>query len=87
VQLLNEFRERLVAHEPFEAESLEQLLHAFGEEKGVKIGQSIHALRVAVTGKSTGVGMFEALAILGRQSVEYRMQSAEGATYLWGKKP
>ncbi|MCL2117408.1 MAG: glutamate--tRNA ligase [Planctomycetaceae bacterium] len=77
VQLLSEFRERLAVHEPFTAASLEQLLHAFVGEKQVKIGQIIHALRVAVTGKSTGVGMFEALAILGRASAECRVQSAE----------
>ena len=77
VQLLGEFRERLVAHEPFDAESLEQLLHAFVEEKQIKIGQIIHALRVAVTGKSNGIGMFDALAILGKTSVECRMRNAE----------
>ncbi|MCL2624451.1 MAG: glutamate--tRNA ligase, partial [Planctomycetaceae bacterium] len=77
VQLLAEFRERLAAHEPFEAESLDKLLHAFVEEKGVKIGQIIHALRVAVTGKSNGVGMFEALAILGKASVDRRLRNAE----------
>ena len=77
LQLLGEFRERLAVHEPFTAESLEQLLHAFVEEKQVKIGQIIHALRVAVTGKSTGVGMFDALAILGKARVERRMQNVE----------
>jgi glutamyl-tRNA synthetase len=77
VQLLAEFLERLVAHEPFEAASLEQLLHTFVEEKQIKIGQIIHALRVAVTGKSNGIGMFDALAILGKRSAECRVQSAE----------
>ena len=77
VQLLGEFRERLVAHEPFDAESLDKLLHTFVEEKQVKIGQIIHALRVAVTGKSTGAGMFEAMTILGKRSVECRMLNAE----------
>ena len=32
-----------------------------------QIGQIIHALRVAVTGKAVGFGMFETLAILGRE--------------------
>ncbi len=77
VQLLGEFRERLAAQEPFDAESLDKLLHAFVEEKQVKINQIIHALRVAVTGKSTGIGMFDALAILGRENAECRMKNAE----------
>ncbi|MCL2349401.1 MAG: glutamate--tRNA ligase [Planctomycetaceae bacterium] len=77
VQLLGEFRERLAVQEPFTAESLDRLLHTFVEEKQIKINQIIHALRIAVTGKSTGVGMFEALAILGKTSAERRVQNAE----------
>ena len=33
----------------------------------IKIGDIIHALRVAVTGKGVGLGMFEALEILGKE--------------------
>ena len=38
----------------------------FLEQRQRKIGDLIHALRVAVTGRGVGVGMFETLAILGR---------------------
>ena len=34
----------------------------------IKIGQIIHALRVAVTGKGVGFGMFETLEVLGKDS-------------------
>jgi glutamyl-tRNA synthetase len=37
------------------------------------VGQLIHALRVAVTGKPVGFGMFETLAILGRDRVLRRL--------------
>jgi glutamyl-tRNA synthetase len=77
VQLLGEFRERLADQESFDAASLDRLLHAFVEKKQIKIGKVIHALRVAVTGKSTGVGIFEAMAILGKTSVLRRVQNAE----------
>ena len=43
-----------------------ELLHDFVEREAIKIGQIIHALRVAVTGKAVGFGMFETLAILGK---------------------
>jgi glutamyl-tRNA synthetase len=65
--LLQEFRDELAQHETWSADSLDQALHAFVERKGVGIGQIIHALRVAVTGKGVGFGMFDTLALLGRE--------------------
>ena len=38
----------------------------FVQAEGIAIGQIIHALRVAVTGKAVGFGVFETLAILGK---------------------
>jgi len=57
---------RLAAAAAFDAGLLERLLHEFLQEQGVEIGQIIHALRVAVTGKAIGFGLFESLAILGK---------------------
>ncbi|MCA9195948.1 MAG: glutamate--tRNA ligase [Planctomycetales bacterium] len=73
VALLREFREELAAAESFDASDLERMLKAFVEQKGIKIGQIIHALRVAITGKSVGFGMFETLSILGKPSVLARI--------------
>ena len=39
-------------------------------------GRPIHALRVAVTGKSTGPGLFECLGLLGRQRCLARIDRA-----------
>ncbi len=75
-QLLQRFRDRLARADHFDAEHLEQLLREFVEQEGIKIGQIIHALRVAVTGKAQGFGMFETLAILGRQRVLHRIDQA-----------
>ncbi|MDP6580891.1 MAG: glutamate--tRNA ligase [Vicinamibacterales bacterium] len=66
--LLRRCRDRLAAAEPFEADSLEAALHHFVEVEGIKIGQIIHAVRVAVTGKAVGFGLFQGLAILGRDA-------------------
>ncbi|MBR2586029.1 MAG: glutamate--tRNA ligase [Thermoguttaceae bacterium] len=66
--LLDEYAGRLAAcpEENFTAPALEAHFAAFLEEKQIKPAQLIHALRVAVTGKGVGIGMFEALALLGK---------------------
>jgi glutamyl-tRNA synthetase len=62
---LRRFRDRLVTARPFDAETLDRTMHEFVDAEGVGIGQIIHAVRVAVTGKAIGFGLFEGLAILG----------------------
>ena len=74
--LLTRFREKLAACEPFEPEALEVCLKSFVEAEGIKIGQIIHALRVATTGKAVGFGTFETLAIVGRESCLARIDRA-----------
>ena len=64
VELLGKFAERLGQLATFDAESLEQALKAYCDEAGIKIGQIIHALRVATTGQPVGFGMFETLETL-----------------------
>ncbi len=66
VGLLKKFREVLATTEPFDAPTLDRALHAFVDQEGIQIGQIIHAVRVAVTGKGVGFGLFETLALLGR---------------------
>lgn len=75
-ELLKKFRDQLEHVQTFDAESTEACLRQFVEQEGVKIGQVIHALRVAVTGKSVGLGMFDTLAILGRHRVLARVDQA-----------
>jgi glutamyl-tRNA synthetase len=65
--LLQKFRSQLETLEPFDVASTEQCLKKFVEAEGIKFNQIIHGLRVAVTGKAVGFGMFDALAILGRE--------------------
>ena len=65
---------QLAAAEPFEAQPLEQMTHAFVEAQGVKIGDIVHSLRAAVTGQSVGLGLFDSLAILGKASCLARIE-------------
>jgi glutamyl-tRNA synthetase len=64
--------------EPFEVQPLEEALKKFVEDQGIKIGDIVHALRVAVTGKSVGPGVYDCLAILGRDSCLARIDRAVG---------
>ena len=76
IDLLTKFRARLEVAESFDAESLDKLLHDFVESEGIKIGEIIHAVRVAATGKGNGPGMFDCLALLGRTACLRRIDRA-----------
>jgi glutamyl-tRNA synthetase len=76
VELLTKYRSELETVEPFTAERLEQMTHEFVASQGVKIGDIVHAVRVAVTGKAVGFGLFDTLAILGRERCLARIDRA-----------
>ena len=66
-QHLEAFATRLETIEPFEPAALEEALKATAEAAGAKVGDLVHPIRVAVTGRSVGPGLYDCLAILGRQ--------------------
>ena len=51
-------------------------MKGFVESEGIKMGEVIHSLRVAVTGKAVGLGMFDTLGLLGRDAVLRRISRA-----------
>jgi len=73
---LRRFRERLAAVEPFGPGPIEEAFRAFVDSEKIKPADLIHAVRVAVTGKSTGPGLFECLGLLGRQRSLNRIDRA-----------
>jgi len=64
---LEAFAATLAAVEPFEPGPLEEALKATAGAAGVKMGDLVHPVRVAVTGRSVGPGLYDCLAILGRE--------------------
>ncbi|WP_459555429.1 glutamate--tRNA ligase [Lacunimicrobium album] len=56
------------------ASDFDRVVHQFVEQRGLQIGQIIHALRLSVTGKTSGVGMFEAMELLGKERCVRRME-------------
>jgi glutamyl-tRNA synthetase len=76
--LLESLAGRLGCTDPFNAEETERTLRAFAEEKGVKAGLLINAARVALTGQAVAPGLFEVMAVLGRERVVERLRRAAG---------
>ena len=49
------------------AASTEAVVRAYAEEEGAKLGVVAQPLRAALTGRSTSPGIFDVLAVLGRE--------------------
>jgi len=82
---LAEFSKVLQAQSDFTAEALKASVAGFCEQMGIGIGDIVHAMRVGVTGRAVGFGVFETLETLGkdkslariRQSLQ-RLESLQG---------
>ncbi len=82
-ELLTAFRGVLVDAEPFEPHALEEKLRAFCESKQVGSGVLIHGLRVCTTGTEVGPGVFDCLAILGKDETLRRIDMGLKVSGQW----
>jgi glutamyl-tRNA synthetase len=57
----------------FDAVSTESTLRSIADARSTKAGSLIHAVRVAVTGRTASPGLFEVLTLLGRDRVHARL--------------
>ena len=74
--LLAEYKKILAVTDDFSAENMEQTLKAWIEQQEIGIGEIIHALRVSITGKAAGFGVFESMEILGQTECVARIDAA-----------
>lgn len=58
------------------AEPLKAALEKVGEERGLKLGKTQAPVRVAVTGRTVGLPLFESLEVLGREKTLARIAAA-----------
>ncbi|MCQ0986859.1 glutamate--tRNA ligase [Jiella marina] len=65
---------RFEAAESWDAASLEALVRAYAEEAGLKLGKAAQPLRAALTGRTTSPGVFDVLAVLGRDEALARLR-------------
>jgi glutamyl-tRNA synthetase len=76
--IIREFASRLEGMSSFSHTAIEEACRKMAEEKGMKAGQLIHPTRVAISGKTTGAGLFEMMEVLGKDKVLERMRKASG---------
>ena len=76
VKVLEVSLDRLNALEPFDIESMENLLRPLAEELGLKAGQLFGTLRVATTGRTATPPLFQTMEVLGKQICLDRMEKA-----------
>jgi glutamyl-tRNA synthetase len=70
---LQQVRDRLAALPDFEVETIDPALRSLADELGLKVGQLLGIVRVAVSGKTVAPPLFETLSILGRERVLTRI--------------
>ena len=74
--LLTTARAKLDAADWTPPESLKEAVLAAGEEHGLKLGKAQAPVRVAVTGRTVGLPLFESLEILGKERTLTRIDAA-----------
>ncbi|MFJ8622106.1 glutamate--tRNA ligase [Kitasatospora sp. NPDC093550] len=74
--LLRTARERLAAAAGWETGALRAVLEAVAAEHGLKLGRAQAPVRVAVTGRTVGLPLFESLEVLGRERTLARLDAA-----------
>jgi glutamyl-tRNA synthetase len=81
-QNLARAREALASVEGFDEAGVERALTALVEELGVKPGKLFQPIRVAITGTTVSPGIFESVALLGRdrtlERIDRALERAEG---------
>jgi glutamyl-tRNA synthetase len=73
---LEEAREVLAGVEPFESDAIEVALRTVAERREVKPGKVFQPVRVALAGDTVSPGIFETLALLGREESLSRIDAA-----------
>jgi glutamyl/glutaminyl-tRNA synthetase len=74
--ILTESVARLSNQRDFSAVSLERYARGLAEEKNIKTGQVFHPIRVAISGKMRGPGLFQMMEVMGKKDVIRRINVA-----------
>ncbi|MBA2463259.1 MAG: hypothetical protein H0V45_16100 [Actinobacteria bacterium] len=77
--VLESAADALEAVEPFETEQIEAALKSLCDRLGLKPRQAFQPIRVAVTGSKVSPGLYESLALLGRDESLVRLRRAAAA--------
>src|SRR4029079_16893378 len=72
--LLRDLTDQLAALKSWDAAATEQVVRAFAESKGTKLGNVAQPLRAALTGRTTSPPIFDVLAVLGKDESLARLR-------------
>jgi glutamyl-tRNA synthetase len=75
-ELLAAAAKAFAALDVWAAEPLRAALERVGEERGLKLGKTQAPVRVAVTGRTVGLPLFESIEVLGREPTLARLAAA-----------
>ncbi len=75
-ELLGDLRVEMAATAAFGPTDLEAAVRGFAARRGIQTRDIVHPLRVALTGKTIGPGLFELMALLGKDRVLRRLDAA-----------
>ena len=75
-ELLERLRNKLPEVDDFSVGGIEKVLRDFVEKEEVGMGMIVHALRVAISGKAVGFGLFDIMSLLGKKSCLNRIDRA-----------
>ena len=78
VEALTAAREALAAAEPFDAQRVEEALRSVVEERTARPGDVFQPVRVAIAGQTVSPGIFETVALLGKDETLARIDAALG---------
>jgi len=76
LELLHKFSSVLQTVESFNAAGIETMMQQFVEVNEIGFGQIVHPVRLATTGQPAGFGLFQTIAILGKQRCLNRIRIA-----------
>ena len=77
-EILGELGSVLASVEDWRVAPIEAAVKSFAETKGLKLGKVAQPLRAALTGRTTSPGIFEVLAVLGREESLARIADQSG---------
>ncbi|MDD4599494.1 Glutamate--tRNA ligase 1 [bioreactor metagenome] len=75
-ELLRKAHERLEQLEVFDVKHTEETYQILIEELGIKAGELIHPTRLALTGRTVSPGLFDVMALLGKDRCLARLKQA-----------
>jgi glutamyl-tRNA synthetase len=75
-ELLKTFITRLEALADFSHDVLEAAVHQLAEERQIKTSAIIHPVRLSISGRQVGPGLYELMHLLGKETVLRRLRIA-----------